>query len=62
MGGRTFSTGLPITVSPYYHYNREHYIGGPHDQRVTFDLSMGKEIRENLSVRCSVLICSTTNS
>jgi len=27
----TTSSGLLLTVSPFYHFNRAHYIGGPHD-------------------------------
>ncbi len=31
----TSSKGVVVTVSPFYHFNRAHYIGGPEDQPVS---------------------------
>ena len=31
------SSGTLLTVSPYYHFNRGQYIGGPNDPLVTSD-------------------------
>lgn len=33
----TTGSGLLVTVSPYYHFNRGEYIGGPNDPLVTTD-------------------------
>jgi hypothetical protein len=33
----TAKNGTLLTVSPYYHYNRGQYIGGPHDPLITQD-------------------------
>jgi hypothetical protein len=33
----TANNGTLLTVSPYYHYNRGQYIGGPHDPLITQD-------------------------
>jgi outer membrane receptor protein involved in Fe transport len=33
----TFSPGLLVTVSPFYHFNRAHYLGGPSDAPVVPD-------------------------
>jgi hypothetical protein len=33
----TSSNGTLLTVSPYYHYNRGQYLGGPHDPLITQD-------------------------
>jgi outer membrane receptor protein involved in Fe transport len=33
----TTEKGNVLTVSPYYHFNRQKYIGGPNDPLVTFD-------------------------
>src|SRR5262249_39470071 len=34
---RTYEGGTLLTVSPYYHYNRGQYIGGPNDPLITQD-------------------------
>ena len=34
---RTSDAGTLLTVSPYYHYNRGQYIGGPNDPLITQD-------------------------
>ena len=33
----TAGNGTLLTISPYYHYNRGQYIGGPHDPLITRD-------------------------
>ena len=33
----TAKNGTLLTVSPYYHYNRGQYLGGPHDPLITQD-------------------------
>ncbi|HMF97822.1 MAG TPA: TonB-dependent receptor [Vicinamibacterales bacterium] len=33
----TYEGGTLLTVSPYYHYNRGQYIGGPNDPLITHD-------------------------
>ncbi|HEX4230241.1 MAG TPA: TonB-dependent receptor [Bryobacteraceae bacterium] len=33
----TFSQGVLFTLSPYYHYNQAHYIGGPNDTPYVLD-------------------------
>jgi outer membrane cobalamin receptor len=34
---RTFSSGMMLTVSPFYHYNTANFEGGPNDPIVTVD-------------------------
>ncbi len=33
----TFGPGLLLTVSPFYHFNRAHFIGGPSDPQLRID-------------------------
>jgi TonB dependent receptor/Carboxypeptidase regulatory-like domain len=45
----TFDGGALLTMSPYYHYNRGRYIGGPNDPLITEDDRSSHYIGGNVS-------------
>jgi hypothetical protein len=46
----TFEGGTLLTVSPYYHYNRGQYIGGPNDPLITQDNRSSHYVGGSLNV------------
>jgi len=45
----TFKSGALMTASPYYHYNRGQYIGGPNDPLITEDDRSSHYVGGNLN-------------
>lgn len=39
----TAGQGLTVTVSPFYHFNRAHYVGGPNDTPIIPDSDRGSQ-------------------
>jgi len=46
----TFQGGTLVTASPYYHYNRGQYIGGPNDPLITQDDRSSHYVGGNLNL------------